>query len=118
MLKVRYDVRLTEIVGGRDGGVLVHGDKHGVVQGQPGEVRDVPGLGGGEQQCLSLGRDVGHDAVDGRGEAEVETSVGLVKNQQLEVVDREGRILVQMLQKTARSTDQDVAVRHSGPFKF
>ena len=118
MLEVRYDVRLTEVVGGRDGGVFVDGDKHGVVQGQPGEVRDVPGLGGGEQQGLSLGRDVGHDAVDGRGEAEVETSVGLVKNQQLEVVDGEGRILVQMLQKTTRSTDQDVTVRHSGPFKF
>ena len=80
MLQVCYNVRLSEIVGGRHGRVLVDGDKDGVLERQAGEVRDVPGLCGGEQERLSICRDVGHDTVDGGGEPEVETSVGLVQH--------------------------------------
>ena len=54
MLEIRYNVRLAEIVGCRDGGVLVDRDKDRVLEGQPGEVRDVTRLRSGEQQRLSL----------------------------------------------------------------
>ena len=81
-----HDVALPQVVRGRHGAVLVDGDEDGAGERQPGQVRDCPGLGGGEEQGLSASREAGHDTVDRRGEAEVQTPVGLVQDEELEVV--------------------------------
>ena len=118
VLDLGHDVALAEILRRGHARILVHGDEDGVGEGEARQVRDVAGLGGGEEQSLALGGDAAHDAVDGRGEAEVQTPVRLVQHQQLQVVDVEGGVLVEVLQQAAGGADEDVAVRHPRPLEL
>lgn len=118
MLHRSHDVVLSEGVGGGHGAVLVDGDEDGVGEGEAGEVGDGPGLGGGEEEGLPAGGQTGHDAVDGGGEAEVQTAISLVQDQELEVVHREGRILVKMLEEPSRRAYQNVTSGDSGPLEL
>ena len=98
---------------------LVHQvDLVGLLQMLPHERLHSEWKGGAVEEDLSLSREEADHLVQHPFEILAQELVGLVKNQQLEVVDGEGRILVQMPQKTTRSTNQDVAVRDSRPFKF
>ena len=112
------DVALPEVLRCRHGAVLVYGDQDRAGERQPGQVRHRPGLGGGEQQGLSASRQAGHDAVDRRGEAEVQTAVSLVQDEELEAVHGEGGVLVQVLEESAGCADQNVAAAHSRPFEL
>ena len=63
---------------------------------------------GREQQRLTLGRRLAHNAADGGQKAHVEHAIGLVEHQHLDLVQVAGALLDQVDQ-TARRGDQDVA---------
>ena len=115
VLEVSDDVALSEQVRSGHSTVLVHRHQHRVGQRQSGQVLDVPGLGGGEEEGLSVRGDAADDAVDGGGEAHVQTPVRLVQHQELEVVHVEEWVLIQVLQESAGSADENVHASHPGP---
>ena len=61
----------------------------------------------GEEQRLAVVRRHLHDAVDRRLEAHVEHAVGLVEDEDLDVLEREGAALDEVFQ-AARGRDDDV----------
>ena len=64
--------------------------------------------GRGEQQGLSIGGRIAYDLADGGQKAHVEHAVGLVQNQDLDLVQHAGA-LVDEVDQAARRGDQDVA---------
>ena len=97
--------KLVDGVGGRRGGRDLHA---GRVAHQVGDLAH--GLlveGRREQQRLTLGRRLAHNAADGGQKAHVEHAIGLVEYQHLDLVQVAGALLDQVDQ-TARRGDQDV----------
>ena len=97
--------KLVDGVGGRRGGRDLHA---GRVAHQIGDLAH--GLlveRRREQQRLTLGRRLAHNAADGGQKAHVEHAVGLVQHQHLDLVQVAGTLLDQVDQ-TARRGDQDV----------
>ena len=99
------EYKLVDGVGGRRGGRDLHARR---VAHQVGDLAH--GLlveRGREQQRLTLGRRLAHNAADGGQKAHVEHAVGLVQHQHLDLVQVAGALLDQVNQ-TARRSDQDV----------
>ena len=59
---------------------------------------------GGEEEGLALARALGDDAVDGRAEAHVEHAVGLVEDEDPDLVEREGAAVEQVLEAAGVAT--------------
>ena len=98
--------KLVDGVGGRRGRCDLHASR---VAHQVGDLAH--GLlveGRREQQCLTLGRRLAHNAADGGQKAHVEHAIGLVEHQDLNLVQVAGALLDQVDQTTRRG-DQDVA---------
>ena len=98
--------KLIDGIGGRCGGRDLHA---GRVAHQVGDFTH--GLlveGRREQQRLTLGRRLAHNAADGGQKAHVEHAVGLVEHQDLNLVQVAGTLL-DKIDQTARRCDQDVA---------
>ena len=98
--------KLVDGVGGRRGRRDLHA---GRVAHQVGDLTH--GLlveGRREQQCLTLGRRLAHNAADGGQKAHVEHAVGLVEHQHLDLVQVASALLDQ-IDQTARRGNQDVA---------
>ena len=98
--------KLVDSVGGRRGGRDLHACR---VAHQVGDLAH--GLlveRGREQQRLSLGRRLAHNAADGGQKAHVEHAVGLVEYQHFDLAQVAGTLLDQ-IDQTARRCDQDVA---------
>eukprot|EP00960_Hanusia_phi_P051471 760819-Hanusia_phi.AAC.7 len=81
------------------------GDVLRLLQAQPRQVPHLLRQGGREQESLPALGQVFHDAVDGSGEAQVEDTIGLVEDQQLQVAGVETVGLVHVLQEPARRAD-------------
>ncbi|KAL3295314.1 ATP-dependent RNA helicase dbp4 [Colletotrichum asianum] len=90
------------------GGLLVDGDVLGFLEGEAGEVGDLLALGGAEEEGLAGLGQVLDEGVDGGLEAHVHDAVGLVEDEDLEVVDVEAGGLVEVLQHAAGRADEDV----------
>src|SRR6266436_1168670 len=60
--------------------------------------------GRAEQKRLAVGRDLGHDPIELRRESHVEHSIGLVENQDLEIVERDV-LAFHVIEQPARSGD-------------
>ena len=98
--------KLVDGVGGRRGRCDLHASR---VAHQVGDLAH--GLlveGRREQQRLTLGRRLAHNAADGGQKAHVEHAVGLVEHQDLNLVQVASALLDQ-IDQTARRCDQDVA---------
>ncbi len=78
-----------------------------VVQQLVGQRLDVVGEGRGEQQVLTLGRQLGQHAADVVDKAHVEHAVGFVQHQNFDL-GQVNRVLVFQIQQTARRCHQDV----------
>ncbi len=91
-----------------DGGVR-RGDLDAlrVLQQLGGEVGDVLGEGGREQQVLALGRQLGQDLLDVMDEAHVEHAVGFVEDEDFHVRQVDGLLVGQVEQATGAG-DQHV----------
>ena len=83
---------------GRRGIARGHRDFHRVVDDALGQVADLLGEGGREQQVLTLRRQHLEDAADIVDEAHVEHAVGFVEHQHLERLERHCLLLVQVEQ--------------------
>ena len=94
-----------------DGGLsllVVDADVDGLLETEPGEVVDLLGLGGAEEDALAVfgqqGEDLGHLLL----EADFENAVGLVDDQVHQVVEDEPLSVLHVVQKPSRSAHQDV----------
>ncbi|KAF5049970.1 hypothetical protein DSECCO2_434260 [anaerobic digester metagenome] len=87
-------------------GHLHHGGLH---QDLVGDLADLGGHGGGKQQILALGRQLGHDAAQIGQEAHVEHAVGLVQNQCVHV-GQVDETAVQQVEQASRTGHQDAGL--------
>ncbi len=97
-----------------DGGVR-RGDLDAlrIVQELAGEVGDVLGEGGREQQVLALGRQLGQDLLDVMDEAHVEHAVGFVEDEDFHVRQVDG-LLVGQIEQATGAGDQHVEALGDG----
>ncbi|KAF3803857.1 ATP-dependent RNA helicase DBP4 [Colletotrichum gloeosporioides] len=90
------------------GGLLVDRDVLGVLEGEAGEVGNLLALSRAEEEGLAGLGQVLDEGVDGGLEAHVHDAVGLVEDEDLEVVDVEAGGLVEVLQHAAGRADENV----------
>jgi hypothetical protein len=85
-----------------------HFDQLRRLQHAVGEVLDLVGEGGREQQALALLRQHGEDALDVGDEAHVQHAVGFVEHQHLDLGEGDA-LLLDVVEQAARRGDDDLA---------
>lgn len=90
------------------GRCFVNRDVFGLLEAQARQVRDLFALRGAEHERLPRLGQVLDERIDGGLEAHVHDAIGLVEDQNLQVVCVKARRLVQMLQHAPGGADEDV----------
>ena len=106
---IDLDDALRDALDGRGG--RRHRDPRRIAQHRFGELGDVPGHRGGEEQRLPLDRQLGNDLPDVVDEAHVEHAVGLVEHEKFDVTELQSVALHEIEQPAGRG-DQNLDARH------